>query len=311
MILTVTPNPAYDVTYSVPRLRPGSVHRVAQVRERVGGKGINVARVLTQLGESVCALGFGDDGFAAELDSAGLPNDLVRALPRVRRTLVVHGRDDTTSFWEPGAALDSPDAADALCERLRARIGDADGVVVSGSLPTGADPALPARLAEIAVHAGVPVVVDTDGEPLRTAAHVPGVVLVPNADELERLRPGSRESADCLGACADLLSTGVRAVIATRGADGVVAVTHDGAWRASSDVRVEGNPTGAGDAAAAAIVARLSAPPVDWPALLADTVATSAAAVAAPVAGEIDPATRARIRPEVTEAHVPEETSRS
>ncbi len=62
--------------------------------------------------------------------------------------------------------------------------------------------------------------------------------------------------------------------------------------------------------AAAAIVAQLArgdtvatgrrgARQVDWPRLLTDAVATSAAAVAMPVAGEIDPATRARLLPAV------------
>ena len=53
MIVTVTCNPAVDLTYRVPRLTPGAVHRVARVEERAGGKGVNVARVLAQLGESV------------------------------------------------------------------------------------------------------------------------------------------------------------------------------------------------------------------------------------------------------------------
>ncbi|MGH3358253.1 MAG: 1-phosphofructokinase family hexose kinase [Nocardioidaceae bacterium] len=305
MILTVTPNPAYDVTYTVPRIEPGAVHRVDDVRERAGGKGINVARVLMQLGEPVYALGFGNEAFAADLDTAGVQHDLVLALQRVRRTLVVHAENDTTSFWEPGASLMSPDACDRLCARLRLRLEDADGVVVSGSLPAGADPALPARLARMAIDAGVPVVVDTDGEPLRLAARVPGVVLVPNADELESLLAGTRELTDPLEACAGLLASGARAVVATRGSDGMIAATSDGAWHATPGERVEGNPTGAGDSAAAAIIAQLSRPTVDWPALLADAVATAAAAVASPVAGAIDVATRDRVRPRVVETALP------
>ncbi len=50
VILTVTPNPAVDVTYHLDELRPGTVHRVDDVVSRAGGKGINVARVLQQLG---------------------------------------------------------------------------------------------------------------------------------------------------------------------------------------------------------------------------------------------------------------------
>ncbi|MER6668710.1 1-phosphofructokinase, partial [Amycolatopsis japonica] len=44
MIVTVTPNTALDVTYTVDGLRAGDVHRVREVRHRAGGKGVNVAR---------------------------------------------------------------------------------------------------------------------------------------------------------------------------------------------------------------------------------------------------------------------------
>lgn len=303
MILTVTPNPAYDITYRVARVEPGTVHRVADVRERVGGKGVNVARVLMRRGEPVRALGFGNDSFAADLEAIGLRHDLVPTLRRVRRTVVVHGADETTSFWEPGAALTQPDASDLLVDRLRAHLPEARGVVVSGSLPAGADPALPARLAEAALGADVPVVVDTDGEPLQIAAGVPGVVLVPNADELGLLVAGSRPGSDVLDDCGRLVASGARAVIATRGEHGMLAATRDGAWRATPEQRVDGNPTGAGDAAAAAIVAGLAAA-VDWPTMLSDAVATSAAAVASPVAGEIDESIRERVRVRVDEVVV-------
>ncbi|HLR84567.1 MAG TPA: hexose kinase [Nocardioidaceae bacterium] len=294
-ILTVTPNPAYDVTYVVPRIDLGAVHRVAEVRERAGGKGINVARVLGQLGVRAHALGFGDNAFAMALRDDGIDHDLVEALPRVRRTLVVRA-EDTTSFWEPGATL-ADGAEDELCRRVEERLTDARGVVVSGSLPSGADPGLPARLARLAVAAGVPVVVDTHGEPLRRAAQVPGVVLMPNTDELADL---ATDADDWKTACDSLVAAGVRAVVATHGADGMSAVAQDASWHASPPERIAGNPTGAGDAAAAATIAHLSGGHPDWPALLAEAVATSGAAVTMPAAGEIDHATRERLRPYVT-----------
>lgn len=51
MILTVTLNAALDLTYHVPALRPHATHRVTDVAERPGGKGLNVARVLAALGD--------------------------------------------------------------------------------------------------------------------------------------------------------------------------------------------------------------------------------------------------------------------
>ncbi|WP_460370917.1 PfkB family carbohydrate kinase, partial [Actinocorallia lasiicapitis] len=57
MILTVTLNPALDVTYAVPFWAAHTTNRVVEVRERAGGKGVNVARVLRALGQDVLALG--------------------------------------------------------------------------------------------------------------------------------------------------------------------------------------------------------------------------------------------------------------
>lgn len=307
MILTVTTNPAYDVTYLVDKLERGRVHRVQSVRERPGGKGINVARVLRQLGEQPVALGFADRAFAAAVRTSGLDADLVLALPSVRRTLVVaeSGGGETTSLWEPGPVA-PVEAAAELLRRVSARIGSAAGVVVSGSLPRGTAPDLPAEIARIATAAGVPVICDLDGEALVAAVDVPGVILVPNADELHRLSDTAITSpVDVVRAAARLISIGVRAVIATRGVDGMIAVSADGAWSAALEHPLAGNPTGAGDAAAAAIIANLAgATRIDWPALLRDAVATSAAAVVRPVAGEFDAAIRSDLLTNVQVEHL-------
>ena len=71
VIVTVTPNPAVDVTYGLDALRPGQVHRVRTVTTRAGGKGVNVARVLVRLGSRCAAVGLGSgpdaDAVVAEI----------------------------------------------------------------------------------------------------------------------------------------------------------------------------------------------------------------------------------------------------
>ncbi|HEX6449757.1 MAG TPA: PfkB family carbohydrate kinase [Trebonia sp.] len=355
MIITVTPNPAWDVTYEVPALVPGEVHRVTAVHRRLGGKGVNVARVLAALGREAVALLPGPGGLAAEAglggpagdrgrpagEGAGAPLacDVVPGLPAIRQTLVVHGGDGiTTSLWEPGVEPD-PGTGAALADRFRAwlredgharpgaegiaaeRRTDASapppvsGAVISGSLPPGLDSRLHARLAVIALDAGVPAVVDTSGEALAHAAMVPGVVLAPNASELAQLiGTACDELAKAVAAARTVLSGhglsgnglsgalagdaqpgGPRAVVVTLGEDGLVAVTEKGAWHGRLDRPLAGNPTGAGDAAAAALIAGL-ADTASWPDVVRDAVALSAAAVLSPVAGEVSPADFARLR---------------
>jgi 1-phosphofructokinase family hexose kinase len=296
VIISVTPNPALDVTYAAPALRPGEVHRVTEVTVRPGGKGVNVARVLQALDVPVMATGLsggpGGRQLEAELASCDLRTAFVQALADVRRTTVVHGSDGvTTSFWEPGhPAGDPAAAAEDLLARVGALLPEAGAVVISGSVPPNVDAALPARLASAAAACGVPAVVDADGEPLRHAAAGRAAVLMPNREELARLDGRWPATvADAAVAAGRLCARGVPAVVVTLGAEGMLARTTAHAWIARPVAAVEGNPTGAGDAAAAAVAVGLAGPaPVDWPAVLKDAAALSAAAVRRPVAGEVD-----------------------
>jgi tagatose 6-phosphate kinase len=314
VIVTVTPNPALDVTYRVAALRAGEVHRVHEVLVRAGGKGINVARVLQQLGEPCAAVGLGGgpDGrrLVAELRAAGLDVDFREELPDVRRTLVVHADGGVTSFWEPGREpVDPARTAQALLDAVRARLRTARALTVSGSLPPRVAPELPARIARLCAEHQVPAVLDLDGDPLRAAVAAGGAVLMPNTDELETLtgeRPQTPAEAAALAA--HLLRGDTRrspaGVVVTLGEQGAVAVTAAGAAAARPIERVSGNTTGAGDAACAAVARALalagSLHAVNLRALVADAVAVSAAAVLRPIAGEIDLEAARRWRDEIT-----------
>ena len=295
VIVTVTPNPAYDVTYEVASLSPGEVHRVSTVRRRPGGKGVNVAAVLASLGTPVIATGLATTGFDQDVERIGVRAAFVAALPRVRSTLAIsHG--PTTSLWEPGVAPRDPVAAAAALEAEVARLlVDAHCLVVSGSLPPGVDPALPVALARLAREHGLPCVLDVAGEALGLAADCPGVVLMPNAEELAELCGPSRSLVEVADASRRLLERGPSMVFATRGAEGLVLTTSEGSWHVPAVPGVTGNATGAGDAATAAVARGLAAghSPV---AVAEEAVALAATAVAAPVAGVVDVPLYLRLR---------------
>lgn len=287
LIVTVTPNPAYDVSYTTPGLEPGEVHRVSTVHRRAGGKGVNVASVLASLGEPVVASGFATREFAGDVRALGVRAEFVEVLPHVRTTVAVFDGDRTTSFWEAGVAPSDPAAAESMLrDRVAGLVAEAGCLVVSGSLPSGMRHILPAELARLAHQQGVPCLVDVSGDALTAAADVPGVVLSPNADELAEL---CGPVTDVAAAARSLVEQGAGVVFATRGADGIVVAAADGCWVVPGVPGISGNPTGAGDAAAAAIARGLAAG--EAPAeIAADAVALAAAAVASPVAGSVDPA---------------------
>lgn len=301
MILTITLNPALDVTYEVGELVPHASHRVRTVHERAGGKGINVSRVLHQLGRATTATGLlggvTGDLIRDDLTAARLENAFVPITGTSRRTLVVADSEDATVFNEPGPAVTDDEWA-AFVESVTTLAAGVDHVVMSGSLPAGLRPDAYAELCTLIRTAGpgrTACLVDTSGPALLAAAEAGADLLKPNADELAEATGRS----DPYAAARHLLDLGAGAVVVTRGADGMLTVTPDGIWSARLDERVAGNPTGAGDAAAAALAAG-QASASDWPNLLRDAVAWSAAAVPVPHAGEVDLPTLDRLRPLVT-----------
>ncbi|MCM2577250.1 1-phosphofructokinase family hexose kinase [Streptomyces meridianus] len=292
MILTVTLNAALDITYRVPRFEPSASHRVSEVTERPGGKGLNVARVLAALGHRSVVTGFagGPTGDLLRRLLAGSPGGerLEDALTPIsgetRRTVGVADTRNggTTQFNEPGPVVTRTEW-DTFCETFRARLGEATAVALCGSLPPGLPVGSYATLVRAAQSAGVPVLLDTSGEPLRRGIAARPDLVKPNTDELTGLT-GFTEPVQ---AAREARRRGARAVAASLGAEGMLVATADGGWRAAPPRRIRGNATGAGDSAVAGLLSALAEGQA-WPQRLARAVALSAATVLAPAAGEFD-----------------------
>ncbi|MEU2614003.1 hexose kinase [Micromonospora sp. NPDC007271] len=300
MVLTVTLNAALDVTYRVPTLVPGATHRVTEVAEQAGGKGVNVARVLRALGAPVIATGLAGGAGGARLRSLlaeeGVREAFVPIAAESRRTVVVAEPDAATGLWEPGPTV-TPDEWTAFRSRFADLVRGAEVVVLSGSLPPGVPVDAYRALIEAAREAGARTMLDSSGEALRHGLTAGPDLVKPNAEELAGLlgRALSRP-AEAVGAVRALKA---RTVVASFGPEGLLAVTERGSWHALLPHPVAGNPTGAGDACAAALAhGMIHHRP--WPERLADAVALSAAAVRAPVAGRVDLSDYRRLRRDVT-----------
>ncbi|OLZ71468.1 1-phosphofructokinase [Streptomyces sp. IMTB 2501] len=289
MILTVTLNTALDLTYRVRSLRPHASHRVSEVVERPGGKGVNVARVLDALGHETTVTGFAGGATGRAMrdqlgDTPGLTDALVPVAGATRRTIAVVDElsGDTTQLNEPGPQIE-PTEWGAFLDRYDELLSSASAVALCGSLPPGVPVGAYANLVRAARTAGVPVLLDTSGEPLRRGVAARPDLIKPNADELAELT-GSHEP---LRATQDARRRGAHAVVASLGAEGLLAVTPEGRWRATPPARMRGNPTGAGDSAVAGLLSGL-VEKLPWPDRLTRAVALSAATVRAPAAGEFD-----------------------
>lgn len=312
MILTVTLNTALDLTYGVPELVPHASHRVSDMSERPGGKGLNVARVLSALGHETVVTGFAGGATGTVLREllaarpadapAPLTDALVTVAGNTRRTIAVVDRatGDTTQLNEPGPLV-TADEWTSLLGRYEELLAGADAVALCGSLPPGIHVGAYAELVRSARAAGVPVLLDTSGEPLRRGIAARPDLIKPNADELAQLT-GSREP---MRATRDARRRGAHGVIASLGPDGMLAVTPDGIWQAAPPARVLGNPTGAGDSAVAGLLSGL-VEGLSWPDRLRRAVALSTATVLSPTAGDFDRAAYEELLPRVgIEEHAP------
>ncbi|GAB2960828.1 1-phosphofructokinase [Streptomyces heilongjiangensis] len=288
MILTVTLNTALDITHRVRALRPHATHRVTEVLQRPGGKGLNVARVLAALGHPVTVTGFvgGGTGRAVQDGLArtpGIVDALVPVQGATRRTIaVVDATGDTTQLNEPGPLV-TPAEWSAFQEAYEVLLRSASAVALCGSLPPGVPVGAYAGLIRTARTLAVPVLLDTSGEPLRRGVAARPDVVKPNAEELAELT-GSHEPSR---ATRDARRRGAQAVVASLGPDGLLAHTPEGRWRATPPRRFRGNPTGAGDAVVAGLLSGL-VEHLPWPDRLTRATALSAATVLAPTAGEFD-----------------------
>ena len=297
-ILSVCLNAALDITYAVPEFVPGATNRTVSVANHAGGKGINVARVLTQLDDAVllhCLLG-GATGqqVREDLEESRIPYDSVRTLAPTRRTVtIVDHVGAATVVTEPGGPI-APREWELALSTLPSLVADASVVVLSGSLPSGVPADAYALIVGVARARGVPSIVDAEGPGLLAAARAGAAVLKPNIHELR----AAIECDDPRDGAQKLRDLGAGAVVVSLGEDGLLAVDSTGAWRARLPHPVVGNPTGAGDALVAAL-ARGIARGQAWPELLRDGVALSAAAVLHPVAGGVDLEARYRFEPEV------------
>lgn len=271
MIVTVTPNPSIDrtVTLSSPLTR-GAVHRVTAVTNQAGGKGVNVAKVLTMAGIDALAVlpAAAGDPLVGALHTAGVPYRVVPTDEPARTNLTITEHDGTTTkINEPGAALDTT-ALRAFTDAVLDAADGADWVVMSGSLPPGVPASWYGDVVALLASHPCRIAVDTSDAPL--AALMGSLdrgapdLIKPNAEELAGVLGYSPEAledavqqgnpAPVVAAARQLIDRGIGAVLATLGAAGAVLVDGNGAWMATPPPIVPRSTVGAGDSSLAGYV---------------------------------------------------------
>lgn len=240
MIITVTLNPAIDQTIEIDGLQIGDTNRVLANRWDIGGKGINVARALKELGYEPLAAGFAPGALGRmiedQLFDSGIGCEFVSVPGETRTNITIldRGSHAHTALAAPGPSV-TPEASRALSTRLGRRLRPGSWLVLAGSVPPPGEPTLYAELVEVAARHECFTALDADGPVVQRLLEMGArpTLLKINEQELERLMGTPMRSEEAVTAAAEWLQgRGIRDVVVTRGEAGAVAVTADGRFRA-------------------------------------------------------------------------------
>lgn len=285
-VLTVTLNPALDLTVQLPFLRLGEVNRSESLQVHAAGKGLNVAQVLADLGHQLTVTGFlgetNPQAFEQLFAARGFTDEFVRVAGETRSNLKLAETDGrVTDINGPGLAV-----TEAQCDELLARLQRLapahDLVVVAGSLPRGIDSQWFFQLLNSLKALGVRVALDTSGVALRDGLATRPWLIKPNEEELAEARGVDLTGSSALLAEARRLQgEGIEHVVVSQGADGVSWFSPGAALHAQPPKVQVISTVGAGDSLLAGMLHGLL---VGWP---AERTLAHATAIAAQAVGQV------------------------
>lgn len=265
-ILTITMNPALDVSTAVQEVRHTSKLRCEPMHRRAGGGGVNVARELHRLGADVLA--FYTAGHSTgrilwsllQQEGVSCHPHPVSGFARESFTVLEHSTGHEYRFVLPGPDLSTQEWQGAL-EEIGRLCQPQSLVVASGSLPPGVPQDFFARLARVVQAEQGSLVVDTSGEPLRAAIAAGVYMLKPS---LHELRDASGQALPTLfevrQVALDMVKRGrAKILVVSMGEMGALLATEHGAWYAPSLHVAVHSAVGAGDSFVAGMVWALAA----------------------------------------------------
>lgn len=284
-VLTVTLNPALDLTVQLPALRLGEVNRSDNLQVHAAGKGLNVAQVLADLGHQLTVTGFLGEANAQPFEqlfaARRFADEFVRVAGETRSNIKLAEADGRiTDINGPGLEVGAAQREELLA-RLERLVPGHELVVVAGSLPRGVEVPWFVELLQQLARLGARVALDTSGPALREGLALSPWLIKPNEEELAQARDLDPADAQALADEARRLNARIEHVVMSQGAAGVSWFSPAAAWHAQPPkVRVV-STVGAGDSLLAGMLHGLLA---GWP---AERTLAHATAIAAQAVGQI------------------------
>lgn len=229
MIYTVTMNPALDYTIRMNTLHQGIVNRADSTALSAGGKGINVSRVLKNIGmDSVCmgfTAGFTGRELEKQLSDEGIKTEFIHTEHGETRINVKLKAASETDINAPGPKINAQDI-NRLAHRLKSA-ESGDYVFLCGSVPPGAGKECYAEIMRSAK--GLKYIVDTSGKPLYEAVREKPFLIKPNNFELsEFFGKEITDRDETVFYAKKMQELGAENVLVSLGADGAVLCADNG-----------------------------------------------------------------------------------
>lgn len=260
LIYTVTLNPALDNTIILDSLILGHVNRSTKSITDVGGKGINVSKVVRVLDGEGCALGFlgkdNSDVFIKYLDDLDIDNDFVFVEGETRRNIKVIETSNNvyTDINQAGFEVSKEDV-EGIINNIITHPKSGDIVVLSGSLPKGVDKDIYLRIITELKSKNIKTVLDADGEVLKISLNAKPYLIKPNINELRNIFEFNEEDInEVIRIASEILHSGIEMVVISMGEKGSLFVDKENVLLAHP-VKIDVKSTvGAGDSMVGGLV---------------------------------------------------------
>ncbi|WP_044639976.1 1-phosphofructokinase family hexose kinase [Risungbinella massiliensis] len=269
MILTVTLNPAVDVSYRIPDFQLDQVNRCQEIQKTAGGKGLNVTRVIHCVNGKALATGLlgGANGnlIRQQLDQSEITHDFVGIQGETRNCIAILHDDKQTEILESGPII-TIDELETFLGKYEELLAQVEVVVASGSLPKGLPTDFYGQLIEMAHRYQKRFLLDTSGASFEFALATKPFLIKPNIDELSAwVGRMIRSEEEIIHALNQIASYDIPYIVVSLGKDGAIAMVEGDIYRVTVPSIETINPVGSGDSTMAgfAIALEKNLPPVE------------------------------------------------
>lgn len=249
MIYTLTLNPALDREIVVSQINYNQVLRAEACQDHIGGKGLNVSRMLALLGLESQAIGFsgGLTGkkLQEKLSQASINYEFIWIESETRMNLSVITADHgckRIKINEQGPSVSKTEYTQLL-HKIDSVAVPGDWWILCGSLPSGLPHSTYFDIIKKVQSKGGKAFLDTSGSPLKKGCKATPYLIKPDLHEVHELTGiDIKDDADAVKAARIINSTGIPNVVISMGKDGALFLTKQQIWRLEAPEIKEINP---------------------------------------------------------------------